>query len=135
MNLNTCDLNIHCIADYMAEKGIGTGQIQVRKTRFKIFYYTYSSGLNGDIIYLQKSRHTFTRCVKERSYIVDYQNLNTTPTQICKTYSVEDIASILGVSKSSAYELCKKGLFQTLRIGRIIRINRESFDKWFRSGQ
>lgn len=49
----------------------------------------------------------------------------------CQTYSVDDIAAILGISKSSAYELCKKGLFKTLRIGRIIRINRKSFDQWF----
>ncbi|MDD3415633.1 MAG: helix-turn-helix domain-containing protein [Lachnospiraceae bacterium] len=66
---------------------------------------------------------------------MEEKNLITAQTQICRTYSVDEIASILGISKSSAYELCKKEYFRTLRIGRVIRINKESFDQWFRSGQ
>lgn len=46
------------------------------------------------------------------------------------TYSVKEIAAILGVSKKTAYKLCEQNLFVTKRIGRIIRINKDSFEDW-----
>ena len=47
-----------------------------------------------------------------------------------RTYTVEDIAAILGIRKSSAYKLEKSGEFQTIRIGNMIRISRKSFEDW-----
>ena len=47
-----------------------------------------------------------------------------------KTYRVDDIAQILGVARSSAYNLIKEGHFKTVRIGTAIRISRKSFDEW-----
>ncbi len=47
-----------------------------------------------------------------------------------KTYRVEDIAKILGIGRSSAYNLVKAGHFRTIRIGSSIRISRKSFDEW-----
>lgn len=49
------------------------------------------------------------------------------------TYSVKEIAVILGISKKSAYMLCEKNYFISKRIGRIIRINRKSFEEWLNS--
>lgn len=49
------------------------------------------------------------------------------------TYSVKDIAVILGISKKSAYILCEQNYFISKRIGRIIRINKASFDEWLNS--
>lgn len=49
------------------------------------------------------------------------------------TYSVQDIAIILGISKKSAYKLCSENHFISKRIGRIIRINRTSFEEWLNS--
>ena len=46
------------------------------------------------------------------------------------TYTVEDIAAILGIGKSSAYKLANSGEFQTIRIGNMIRISRKSFEDW-----
>ncbi len=40
------------------------------------------------------------------------------------TYSVSDIAIILGISKKSAYKLCEQNFFISKRIGRIIRVNK-----------
>ena len=40
-----------------------------------------------------------------------------------RTYTVEDIAAILGIGKSSAYKLANSGEFQTIRIGNMIRIS------------
>lgn len=47
-----------------------------------------------------------------------------------KTYSVHEIAVILQISKSKAYELCKQPEFKIIRLGRTIRISKASFDDW-----
>lgn len=47
-----------------------------------------------------------------------------------RTYTVEDIAAILDISRSSAYNLVKEGHFNTVRIGNAIRISKKSFDDW-----
>lgn len=47
-----------------------------------------------------------------------------------RTYTVEEIAAILGIGRSSAYRLVKDGLFQIVRIGNAIRISKKSFDNW-----
>ena len=44
-----------------------------------------------------------------------------------RTYTVNDIAAILGIGRASAYKLANSGLFKTIRIGNIIRISRKSF--------
>jgi excisionase family DNA binding protein len=50
-----------------------------------------------------------------------------------RTYHVEEIAGILGIGRSSAYELVKQGLFRTVKIGTAIRISKKSFDDWLDS--
>ncbi len=48
-----------------------------------------------------------------------------------RTYTVSEIACILKIGKSKAYELCNMGLFRTIKIGRAVRISKASFDDWF----
>lgn len=49
-----------------------------------------------------------------------------------KTYSVPEMAEILGISYRSAYHLCNNTTnFRVLHLGRTIRIHKESFDRWF----
>ena len=50
-----------------------------------------------------------------------------------RTYQVEEIAGILGIDRSSAYELVKQGHFKIVRIGTAIRISKKSFDEWLDS--
>ena len=50
-----------------------------------------------------------------------------------RTYKVEEIAEMLDIGKSSAYELVKQNLFKTVRIGTTIRISKSSFDEWLDS--
>lgn len=50
-----------------------------------------------------------------------------------RTYRVEDIAALLDIGKSSAYELVKQGHFNTVKIGSAIRISKKSFDDWLDS--
>ena len=51
----------------------------------------------------------------------------------CRTYTVNEIARILGVSQARAYGLVQEGLFKSVRIGNAIRIPKRSFDKWLES--
>lgn len=50
-----------------------------------------------------------------------------------RIYHVEEIAQILGIGRSSAYELVKQGHFKIVRIGTAIRISKKSFDEWLDS--
>ena len=45
-----------------------------------------------------------------------------------RTYTVDDIAAILGIAKSTAYRLVNSGEFKTIRIGYALRISRKSFE-------
>ena len=47
-----------------------------------------------------------------------------------RVYSVDEIAGILCISRSSAYNLVKTQAFTIVRIGRAIRISKASFDEW-----
>ena len=47
-----------------------------------------------------------------------------------RTYTVLEIAAVLRISKSKAYELCNQGLFRIIRVGRSVRISKASFDEW-----
>ena len=47
-----------------------------------------------------------------------------------RTYTVDEIQDILGISRPTAYGLVKKDLFHCVRIGGHIRISKRSFDAW-----
>ena len=47
-----------------------------------------------------------------------------------RSYSVAEIAEILGVSKRSVYNLCSTGVINSVRIGTKLRISKKAFDEW-----
>lgn len=47
-----------------------------------------------------------------------------------RTYKVEEIAEILNIGRTSAYNLVKEGHFKIVRIGNAIRVSKKSFDEW-----
>lgn len=47
-----------------------------------------------------------------------------------RTYTVDDIALILKIGRTSAYRLVEKEYFKSVKIGSAIRISRRSFDAW-----
>ena len=47
-----------------------------------------------------------------------------------RTYTVDEIADMLGISRSSAYKLVKQDDFSVVRIGNSIRVSKRSFDAW-----
>ena len=53
--------------------------------------------------------------------------------QECRTYTVNDVARILGVSTNAVYRLIPENLFRSVRIGSAIRISKRSFDHWLES--
>jgi hypothetical protein len=47
-------------------------------------------------------------------------------------YSVKEIALILGMPERTAYAFCgKTAEFKVKRIGRLLRVNKQSFDEWW----
>ena len=61
-----------------------------------------------------------------------YMSTNEKGTPQSRTYTVNDIAAILGIGRASAYKLANSGLFKTIRIGNMIRISRKSFEDWLK---
>lgn len=53
--------------------------------------------------------------------------------QECRTYTVNDVARILGVSTNAVYRFIPENLFRSVRIGSAIRISKRSFDHWLES--
>lgn len=51
-----------------------------------------------------------------------------------KLYTVADIAHMLKISSRKAYDLCHETQdFKVVRVGRCLRIRKDSFDAWFDS--
>lgn len=57
-------------------------------------------------------------------------NTQNTVAETKRTYTVEEIAKLLSIGKTTAYALVKEGHFKTVRIGSAIRISKQSFDEW-----
>ena len=64
---------------------------------------------------------------------VEEMNLNTQANSEKRTYSVQEIAEILQISRSMAYNLCKQSLFKTVKVGKYVRVSKPSFDDWLDS--
>lgn len=50
-----------------------------------------------------------------------------------RTYTVEQIAAMLNIGRTTAYQLVKQKEFRIVRIGNVIRVSRKSFDEWLKS--
>ena len=64
---------------------------------------------------------------------VEEMNLNPQANSEKRTYSVQEIAEILQISRSMAYNLCKQSLFKTVKVGKYVRVSKPSFDDWLDS--
>lgn len=47
-----------------------------------------------------------------------------------RTYSVDEVREILGISRRKAYDLCNSDIFKVIRVGRALRVSKVSFDQW-----
>jgi len=50
-----------------------------------------------------------------------------------RTYKVEEIAKLLDIGRTSAYNLVREGHFKTVHVGAAIRVSKKSFDEWLDS--
>lgn len=50
-------------------------------------------------------------------------------------YTVEQVAAKLQMSKWSAYEAIRQGQIPAIRVGRLIRVPRRSFEQWLETAQ
>ena len=57
-------------------------------------------------------------------------SIRNAPASAKRTYKVEEISKMLGIGRSSAYNLVREGHFKTVRIGTSIRVSKKSFDEW-----
>ena len=64
---------------------------------------------------------------------VEEMNINSHANSEKRTYSVQEIAEILQISRSMAYNLCKQSLFKTVKVGKYVRVSKPSFDDWLDS--
>jgi excisionase family DNA binding protein len=53
----------------------------------------------------------------------------TNPEKDCLVYSVQEVGTLLGLTKNGAYEAAKRGDFPTIKIGRLIRVPKEAFHR------
>ena len=47
-----------------------------------------------------------------------------------RSYTVDEVRTMLGIGRGKAYELCNSNQFKVIRIGRIMRVSKASFDAW-----
>ena len=68
----------------------------------------------------------------ENMSVVENNNVNQANSEK-RTYSVQEIADILQISRSMAYNLCQQSLFKIVRVGKYVRVSKHSFDEWLDS--
>ena len=61
---------------------------------------------------------------------VEENNIVTQANSEKRTYSVQEIADILQIRRSMAYNLCQLSLFKVVRVGKYVRVSKPSFDEW-----
>ena len=52
-----------------------------------------------------------------------------------RVYTVDEIQDILGISKTTAYQLVRSKIFHSVRVGGQYRISKKSFDNWLDSSE
>ena len=52
------------------------------------------------------------------------------PQELPEVLTADDVAACLGISKQGAYELFRHTDFPSVKVGRLVRVYREEFEKW-----
>lgn len=52
-----------------------------------------------------------------------------------RTYTVDEIAAMLGIGRTTAYQLVREQHFRSIRIGNTIRVLRLSFEDWLENSE
>ena len=71
----------------------------------------------------------FADCIKWWNDRYDIQDEDT-DTYKAKVYTLEEIKDILKIGRNSSYNLLNKNYFKIIKLGKIVRISKKSFDNW-----
>lgn len=74
--------------------------------------------------------HPFVQFNKAQNMEVTMDSKEKKPLPEPRTYTVEQIAAILNIGRTTAYQLVKEEQFRIVRIGNAIRVSKKSFDEW-----
>lgn len=75
--------------------------------------------------------------VKTTGYITEVimENTDKKDQPECRTYTVEEIAAMLGIGRTTAYQLVREQHFRSIRIGNTIRVLKLSFEDWLENSE
>ena len=88
---------------------------------------------NGEIhsvkigVLIRISMDSFQKWIEKQNFTLD-KTMNFED----QVYTIEEIREILNIGKNAAYSLLAHHYFQTIRIGKSIRISKKSFDEWLK---
>ena len=79
----------------------------------------------GNIIKYNNTLYTVVAVVFKTAYL---QKSNSTKEQY--DYTLEEIKDILKIGRNSSYNLLNENYFKIIKLGKIVRISKKSFDNW-----
>jgi excisionase family DNA binding protein len=79
-------------------------------------------------------RYSLDSHIRRRITVTDQCDSLTDNTVVKKTYSVTEVAAMLGIGKNKAYELCNSEQFRIIKVGRSLKVVKQSFDRWLSGG-
>ena len=69
-------------------------------------------------------------CFGTRREAAMFGQYSTARTAEKRTYTVGEVAGILGIGRTTAYKLIHSGQFTFVKVGSAIRVSKASFDEW-----
>ena len=77
------------------------------------------------------SKESFERWYASQNKYLTVEDQKDSEGIIAETYSMPELARMLGVHRQNVYDLVAKGHFETIMVGRQKRITQASFKKWY----
>jgi len=77
------------------------------------------------------SKESFDRWYASQNKYLTVEDQKDSEGIIAETYSMPELARMLGVHRQNIYDLVAKGHFETIMVGRQKRITQVSFKKWY----
>ena len=79
------------------------------------------------------SRDSFNRWYENQTFYRTVEDQVKDASEMRNTYTMPEIARLLGVHRNTVYDLVAKDLFDTIQIGRRKCITKASFNRWYES--
>lgn len=77
------------------------------------------------------TKESFERWYKSQSFYRTQEDREKLNDQMEVTYSMPEIARMLGLHRNSIYSLVEKGVFDIVKVGNQKRVTRDSFFRWY----